>query len=143
MNIVRRLYSRLTQRGYKPTTLTPLFREAFAFAHQPANPNPPSDNSSNTETDAEKDKYEHIILHLPFHPDNPSSKKIQHSFQELMSHPPGETPLPKLRNHQAFPSGIQRLIVAYHRPKNLRDLLFPRKFCVPPGLTVSALCNET
>ena len=35
---------------------------------------------------------------------------------------------------------IERLVIAYHNPKSLRNLLFPRKLVQDPVHTVSKFC---
>jgi hypothetical protein len=55
---------------------------------------------------------EQIFLHLPYHPQNPSSGFIQSLWQNLILLPPGQEELTKLTNHGGHHVPIKRLIVA-------------------------------
>jgi hypothetical protein len=86
------------------------------------------------------DSEERIFLHLPFHPCcNPSSQRFQRLFQDVLLSPPNEPILPDLRNYEDAPVGINRMIVAHHRPYNLKNLLFPRRLKEVPTQPVSSL----
>jgi hypothetical protein len=51
-------------------------------------------------------------------------------------------PLPRILNHKYAPIKINRLIVAYHRPSNVEELLHPKVIALESGLPVSTLCDE-
>jgi hypothetical protein len=59
-----------------------------------------------------------------------------------MLNPDDGPPLPEILNHKWAPIKLKRLIVAYHQPSNLGDLLRPRTMELESGLPVSALCDE-
>ena len=80
-----------------------------------------------------------VYHHLKYHPTDPPSKVLQHLFRRYIIHPDNEPPLAKLTNAEGAPIDIDRLIVAYHNPKKLRNLLFPRRFAQDGGYEVSNL----
>ena len=61
------------------------------------------------------------MLHLQFHPEDPKSRVIQELWRDNVSRPPGERPLPKMKNLDGAEVDFESLIVAYHRPLNLRN----------------------
>ena len=58
-------------------------------------------------------------LHLQIHPEHPPAKDIKCLWKELVLHPPGEPPLPKMENINGDCEDFDRLAVAYKRPPNL------------------------
>ena len=121
IDILRRLSQNLLRRGYRHKLISNLFRAAYNHYRD----NPPI----NTETEPTHDNLPEtsVILHLPYHPRDPPSKEIQRHFRHLLSLPPNSIPLANMTNHDGVPIGIDRLIIAYHRPINIRNLLFTRK----------------
>jgi hypothetical protein len=111
---VRQFYHRLLQRGYKNDKLKPLFLKAETTAKQPRQ-------------DKEDDDNNKIFFHLQYHPNDPPSSDLQHTWRETMLEPPGFQQLQKIKNfkHQEF--GLNRMIVCYSRPLNLGNLLSYRK----------------
>ena len=69
-----------------------------------------------------------IYHHLPYHPDDPPSKLIQRHFYQHILQSKNEPHFTSLTNFDGSPVHINCLIIAYHKPKNLRNLLFPQKF---------------
>ena len=126
------LFNRLLARGHEACDILPMFRTALAAATKPL---PPPVITTGVFQTAPP-----LFFHLPFHPrDVPSSKVIQAAFYSTLLHPRNEPPLSDLRN---FENGIfrsDRLIVAYHRPCNLRNALFPRKFKESKDQPVSSI----
>jgi hypothetical protein len=65
------------------------------------------------------------------------------SFQDVLLYPPGKTPLPSMSTpHLGNECGISRMIIAYHRPRNLANLLCPRKLEQTTGPPVSAFLRR-
>ena len=61
-----------------------------------------------------------IILHLPFHPNDPPSYKIQQAWRDTVASPKYHMPLPHMRNPKSKEKcQIERMIIAYHRPMNI------------------------
>ena len=136
---VKVFYTRLVARGYTPSHIRPIFDTYLrkymttAQAQQPAAPPRTTDDCA--------------FLHVPYHPLDPSSKEIQAAFRKhlLKENPPNPylvTPLPKLCNGKGHKLGINRLIVAYHRPRNIGNFLTPRHVDRLPGLSASAFLLE-
>ena len=117
-------------RGYQATLIKPIFDKCFnkIGVHQPSTPEP------------EASKPTPIFLHLQYHPLDPSLSKIQQLFEEHILKSSGKNPyhppLAEMKNSDGIETGINRLIVAYHCPPNLGNLLAPRKFDSRPGLSV-------
>ncbi len=114
--LTRQFYSRLLRRGYKPDILAPLFEQAMtkAAAYQPGRTSPiPTGSPLNNQ----------IFLHLPFHPQNPPSFKLQSAFREHVLAPRYKHPLPTVRNRSQHPINVGRMVIAYSRPRNTGDLL--------------------
>ena len=71
-----------------------------------------------------------IILHLEYHENDIPRRKVRTIFMETLGH---------LLERKVSEGGIgmERAIVAYSRPRNLRDLLQSAKVHVAPGAEVS------
>jgi hypothetical protein len=125
---LQRFYRRLRERGYSPETLVPLFTSGLANRNKPARKKTSASNTKDT-----------LFLHVPFHPANPSSQDLQSCFRDLLLHPRGGTPLPEMSTpHLGNECGLKRMILAYHRPRNLANFLCPRKLEHTIGPPVSA-----
>ena len=61
------------------------------------------------------------FFHLQYHPEDPPTREIQKLWSNLVSEPPGKTPLCQLENGFHEKVGISKLVVAYSRPLNLRN----------------------
>jgi hypothetical protein len=130
-NFLRKFYIRLRHRGYPKQVLVPLFQAGLENRAKPPRGNDKTQEAT-TPTDT-------LFLHVPFHPANPPSSAIQEIFRDVLHYPRAATPLPQIENlHVGTPCGLKRLIIAYHRPPNLANLLCPRKFERTPGPPVSA-----
>jgi hypothetical protein len=134
------LYRRLIGRGHSSYRVRPLLEEALAHSIKPVPP-PPLDPIDPLFISDDR-----IFLHLPFHPLDPPSTEVQDLFRHLVLLPSeGATPLPDLQNETTGAKlRINRLTIAYHRPKNIANLLIPRKLPNDgKGARVSAICDET
>ncbi len=114
---IQAFYQCLRIRGYSSESLCPLFNKGIAHA------------SSNTHVprhvvDNNKGR---IFLHLPFHPCNPSSHSLQRLFWDVLLSPATEPALLTMQNLNLAAIGINPMAVAYHRPNNLKNILFPRQ----------------
>jgi DNA-binding MarR family transcriptional regulator len=112
---IRSFYRRLCDRGYSACKLRPLFHDALKRAQT---------NRCVSRDDQEVSTF----LHLNYHPNDPPSQALQQLFREILSSPQNEPPLHTLCNLNGAPIRINRMIVAYRRPRNLKNLLFPRHF---------------
>jgi hypothetical protein len=131
--LVSQLFLRLQARGYSRPWLAPIFASALRavlLANEPASATlAPARMTGPPETP--------LYLHVQFHPRDATSRTIQRAFRSTMLSPRGEPPLPDLRNRRNARLNVSRLIVAYHRPRNIGNLISPRRFREPPGVAVS------
>lgn len=118
---IRKFYQRLRARGYSSSQLLPLF-DAASSQTELRRPLPDTTVAAP------------IYLHLPFHPSDPSSKDLQRIFRSVLLEPPREPRLPCLKNQKNHSLGIERMVVAYHRPRNLGNVLTSRRL---PNSTTS------
>jgi hypothetical protein len=129
MTRTRTFFRRLLARGYKANNLRPLFGRAIERAQAytgPAHHN--SDQASNT-----------VILHLPFHPNDPPSYRIQQAWRQNVAEPQYKMPIWNMKNPKTNGKcNIRRMIIAYHRPMNLGNLLSHRNLNDIPGPPVSS-----
>jgi hypothetical protein len=107
---IRKFTRRLCDRGYTPYILRPLFHDALRRAQ-----------SSRCEPSDDQEKS--IFLHLEYHPYDPSSRDLQRLFREILQSPASEPILSSLCNRDGVPNGINRMIVAFRRPPNLKNIL--------------------
>jgi hypothetical protein len=133
---IQNLYTRLLARGYNKTDLLAAIKDA----HQRYGSN---DTSKHTITIMENHGETHtpesrIYIHIPFHPADPPSNTVQTIFRREIQYPRGITPLDELKNHKDAKIDITRLIVAYHRPPNIGNLLSPRLMNAEHGPAVSS-----
>jgi hypothetical protein len=131
---VYRLYCHLLAQGYEHTLLKTIINNTYARLST-TQPHYTPANSTASITSA-------IILHLQYHPMDPPSTKIQQLFREEIHSPPGLPELPDLKNHQQQPIGINRLLIAYHRPPNIGNLLSPRVLKAEHGPLVSSYLDQ-
>ena len=61
-------------------------------------------------------------MYLKYHPEDPPSKELQCLWRDQVAHPFNETPLCELENYEKVKMGFDRLVIAYSRPLNLRNL---------------------
>jgi hypothetical protein len=110
-------FGRLVARGYPASLIRPIFDDAIQRA---STTRPPS---------TEPAKYEkRVFLHLPFNPKDASSSTFQRIFRTTLLQPNGEPHLQDMLSETGDPIRTNRMVVAYHRPPNLKNLLFPRRF---------------
>jgi hypothetical protein len=130
---VELFFHRLVARGYRPGYLRILFEEALKRA--------PLINAKRLLKEPKPPIEDTCFLHIPFHPKNPSRQQLQQTFLQIMIHHKerGTNPLPKISNNLGWPIKIKRMIVCQHRARNLKDILFPRKFEKRPGPPISHL----
>ena len=69
-------FQRLQAHGYKSDHIKPLFIKAIAFAQRYSGPTDRVANDENT-----------VILHLPFHLNDPPSHKIQQAWRDTITSP--------------------------------------------------------
>jgi hypothetical protein len=109
-------FRRLIARGYKSNNLKPLFFKAIERAKEYA-----GKPTMRSHTDP------HVILHLPFHPNDPASYEIQKAWRSCVAEPQYKMKLWNMRNPSNNQKcGVNRMIIAYKRPMNLGNILSHR-----------------
>jgi hypothetical protein len=121
-----RFFIRLCHRGYNPDILRPLFTTALERIHRP---------NQATQTTIRGDG---CFLHVPYHPRNPPREQLQALFHQHIYAPHNEPLLENLRNNEGVILNIDHMTIAYHRPPNLKNTLFPRKLNPPPNQPASS-----
>jgi hypothetical protein len=130
---LRKFYTRLRFRGYPKETLLPLFAAGLANKAKASRKKQRQSNSTRST----------LFFHVPYHPANPSSAALQDAYRTILLHPKAATPLPQIANtHLGANCGVRRMVIAYHRPPNLANLLCPRKLSRTPGPPVSAFVRR-
>ena len=115
-------FQRLQARGYKSDHIKPLSIKAIAPAQRYSGPTDRATNDKNT-----------VILHLPFHLNDPPSHKIQQAWRNTIASPKYHMPLPHMRNPKSRGKcNIERMIMGYRRPMNLGNLLSHRNLNTNP-----------
>ena len=110
-------FKRLQARRYKSNQIKPLFLKAIAHAKSYYGP---SDTKNNDHTA--------VIFHLPFHPNDPPSHKIQQAWRNSVASPRYHMKNPKTKEK----CNMKRMIIAYKQPMNLGNLLSHRDLSTGP-----------
>lgn len=118
-NKIMEFFHRLLARGHTQETIGPLFDKAEANAK--AYLQLSQEDKEALKQQKASDAYHQIFLHLQYHPDDPQSRDIQRLWREQVLEPNGETPLPLMENNDGEKVGINKLVVAYSRPLNLKN----------------------
>jgi hypothetical protein len=126
---IQKLYERLLYRGYRRSLLLQVIRDTYKKLQSNDRPNNTRDQLDISKT---------IIMHLTYHPLDPPSNRIQEIFSDKINHPYRLAPLPQIKNHKNEEIGINRLLVAYHRPPNIGNLLSSRLIKADSGPLVSS-----
>ena len=109
----RVFFKRLQARGYKSDQIKSLFYKAISRAEQYSGPTNSTRNDHTSE-----------LFHLPFHPNDPASYKIQQAWRDTIASPRYHMPLPNICNPKTREKcNIERMIIAYRRPMNIGNLL--------------------
>ena len=137
LHMVNLLRSRLITRGHRPSSIDPILRECYTTIRRkyPYKSNTSSAQSTSSIKDNNHSK--RIFFHLPFHPKEISRATIQEFYNTSCNTDDMNEGSFKegCYNHQGNKMVIEKLTVAYSRPKNLRDLLSPTTLTPPPNTT--------
>ena len=113
VNCTKVFFKRLIARGYKGNEIRCLFHKAIDHAKTYSGP-----------TTEDETNHNDVILHLPFHLNDPASFRIQEAWRKHVSHPQWKMPLERMKNPKTKEKcNIKRMIIAYKRPMNLGNLL--------------------
>ena len=134
-NELRLFYKRLIDRGYSHDGLVPLFVKGIDNAKSYMALSQVQREARKTAKVGRSD--ERVCFHIPFHPQNPPSKRIQRLWRETILSPAGEKMFTDLRNANGFPVPVKRLIVAYSRNPNIANLTSYRILSKRTGLKAS------
>ena len=118
-------FKRLIARGYKGNNIRTLFHKAITCA-----------KAYNGSATAEDDDHNSVILHLPFHPNDPASSHIQAAWRTHVAKPQWKLPLEHMKNPKTKEKcNIKWMIIAYKRPMNLGNLLSHRDLATGPPVS--------
>ena len=111
--------------GYKGDEIQGLFHKAIARAK--------IYNGPTVDDDADRN---HVILHLPFHPNDPASFRIQEAWHTHVAKPQLKMPLKHMKNPKTKEKcNIKWMIIAYKCSMNLGNLLSHRDFATGPPVS--------
>ena len=128
-------YKRLLNRGYTSNKLLPILEKGINNAITYLSLSPEQREAKKKAKTGRLDQ--RIFLHLPYHPQNPSSNFIQKLWRDHIFSPSGQEELTSLTNWEGQQVPIKRLIIAYHRNPNLANLNSYRKLSSRTGLKPS------
>ncbi len=106
-------YHCLLDRGYKAANIIPLLIKGIDNANYYLSLTEAQQEEVKKARMGRADK--RIFVHLPFHPQNPSSGVIQHFRRDLILSPPGKERRNSLKNWNNCPVPVKRPTVAYHQ----------------------------
>ena len=125
------LFQRLINRGHLHNNLVELFTSAIESIESNANDpfvNPPPTTSSENR----------LFLHTPYHPRDISRKQFRNIYESTCESSDSNCNFKFLLNSKTQDHmTIDKLTVAYSRPKNLRDLLVPSTLQETDDINVS------
>ena len=128
------LWNRLLARGYTADKITTPFSKGIDNARNYIDPATPAISTKHVPN---------LFFHLRYHPQDPSPQVLQKAWRDTMALPPHSRPLETIPVYsrdtgEDVPFGIDRLIVSYHRPPNLGNMLSYRKLSNDTGPPVSS-----
>ena len=123
---IQQFFSRLLARGHSRETLIPLFIKAEDNAKCYLN-RTSSDHEARYKQKV-VDSQRQIYFHIQYHPEDPPTSEIQKLWRDNVPDPPNDTPLRLCTNCEGYEVGINKLVVAYSRPLNLRNRFSVRTF---------------
>ena len=121
----------IISRGHKPSIVRNLFWETYDILPTMKPRKKPSSSEMAVESK------ECVFLHLNYHPFEPNRRSIQAVAQQTLLSPKNEPTLDNVSNGFGGRVGVKRLVVAYHRTRNIKDNLIPRKYGSRPSPSVT------
>ena len=127
------LFQRLLNRGHLFDNLTELFSTAVKKIEESIND--PFIDLKPLPTSTEENR---LFLHIPYHPRDISRKEIRNIYDSTCNSETNNSSFKNLRNYKTRTyMKIDKLTVAYSRPKNLCDLLVPSTLKESKDINVS------
>ena len=126
----------LLDRGYHQEHIRPLFQKAIDNAIAYLSQSQAYREKSKAKKEEQSKR--RIFLHLPYHPGDPPSSKIQQLWRRTLYHPRGGRPLNCLTSRDKALIPIDQMVIAYSRAPNLGNILSYRKICSRSGPKVSS-----
>ena len=138
LNTVQLLFQRLMDRGYEQKHLKEVFMEAMSkLDYQKV-------FTKGSEKDRTDSPGDNIFFHLPYHPSDVSRSTIRFAYEQEC-----ETTYESADSFKHFKNRVtggvmevNKMTIAYHRPKNIRDVLVPSKLAVVTGKEVSRVLGH-
>ena len=131
------LYERLQRRGYKTQQLLPLFNDIIHKLLHPPSPTTTQHHTTSTTSPHPTSpfKHENIFIHLKYHPNDISRKKLRSIYNDIFNTPDNENEsfISGISNPKNDKLTITNTTIAYSRPQNIRDILCPTKLHIPPS----------
>ena len=148
INIGKLLFQRLRDRGHTHSDLRTLFKDALYKLDKKLHLQTIKNNNLRTSNQRKISTLEEInknlFLHLEFHPKGLSRQKIQQIYHaECTKQHNDDVGFDNIRNDNTnCYMRIEKLTVAYSRPKNLRDTLCPSTLRAFDDDTVSTISSK-
>ena len=141
LHFIRLLYDRLIARGHKKETLYSIFLcAAESLEKKLSTRKTVLSNNKKSETKSTNNR---LFFHLPFHPKDVSRQQIRNIYKNTCKTPDKNGNSFKLfKTDRGSRFVVNRMTIAYHRPKNLRDLLSPSKLKETSTLNVNSAPQE-
>ena len=128
------LFTRLIARGHQSTDLKQLFLDATAWLEERYNPMVDKKDTTNLDKTSENV----IFFHIPFHSRDISRQKIRDIYEKTCEADPQGLNFKSMPNDFTGTNmRIDRVTVAYSRPKKLRDYLCPSTLSESSNVYVS------
>ena len=151
IDITAKFFHRLLDRGHNPQKLYELFllaaQKLDTTLSRNANPHFTEDTLQHTSppTPDEPDKHQKtLFLRWLYHPNDINRKQLRDIYKTTCETASPDNPhgFRHLLNDHGFPMTIEQLTIAYHRDKNLRDLLIPSRLRQQNQYTVSRVISD-
>ena len=137
---IKDCFRHLRARGYSKDVLKPHFEGAMERAR---NYQPLTEEEIQAKKKDKNKLKDAVFFHTQFHPNNIPSRELQHLWHTHVVDPdPGYTmPLWDMWNYNNVRCRLRRMIVAYHRPPNLGNILSSRNIETATGPNVSSFLD--
>jgi hypothetical protein len=135
---IHKFLHQLLARGHSRDSLEPLFCRAEENAAAYLSRDPAERERLRFEKAKAAKNQVYFYFNIQFHPDDPPAREIQELWREYVAHLAGDIPLPACANDYGDKCGIDKLVIAYSRPLNLRNMFSVRNTIHGRGREVSS-----